>query len=63
MFEFSQIRCVIHMESDWNSIIFRIKKTPLSVQFKAIFVIFLSVGMIEFNHLLYEKAHVNSKQN
>ena len=30
---------------------------------KSDLVIFLSVGMIEFNHLSYEKVHVNSKQN
>ena len=28
-----------------------------------ILVIFFSVRMIEFNHLSYEKAHVDSKQN
>ena len=29
----------------------------------AILVIFLSVGMIEFNHLSNEKVHVTSEQN
>ena len=38
-------------------------KTHIICKFQAILVIFLSVGMIEFNHLSYEKAHVNSKQN
>ena len=31
--------------------------------FTAILVIFLSVRMIEFNHLSYEKVHVNFKKN
>ena len=35
----------------------------LSVQFQAILDIFLSVRVIELNHLSYEKAHVNAKHN
>ena len=55
MFEFNQIRCLI--------LIFLIYKHRLCVQFQVILVICLSVRMIEFNHLSYEKAHVNSKHN
>ena len=38
-------------------------QAELPVQFQAILVIFLSVRMIEFNHLSNEKVHVTSEQN
>ena len=59
MFEFNQIRCVILTESDWNSIIFRIYKHTLFVQFQAILVIFLSVRMIWIqSFIVYKKKQM-----
>ena len=38
-------------------------KTHIICTIPTILVIFLSVRMIEFNHLSYEKVHVNFKKN
>ena len=47
----------------WKSACYFRAELPMFIKLKAILVIFLSVGKIEFNHLSYEKAHVDSKQN